>query len=904
MNLRMNICLSLYRHLANAYPHEFRMVYGQDLDRVGEDAVPEVWRRHGLLGLLRLLADIAARLPGEYLGEIRQDVAYALRMLARSPGFTAVALLSLALGIAMCSAILCGSSSVLRPMPGARNPGALVASRKGVSYPYFEHYRDHEPAAGAATLLLVSVPFAVAPGGGRDSRAERFYGHIVSPEYFSTLGVTPAAGRFFSPETEKPGMAPVVVVTHRFWRSYLNSDPRAVGRAVRLNGQLATIVGIAPPDFLGMWPFNPADVFVPVTCGSALAPELAGDPLHARNLEMFRMVLRLPHGVSIRAAESALDAMTLALDRRAPDADRDRDPKSRQLRLMPAGTFGLTTPEQRAFVYSFNFVMWVLILSLVCANLANLLLARGSRRRREIALRLSLGASRARLVRQFLAESVLLSLGGGVAGIVAAYWVAHMMTALPLPSMGPLSADFRPDFRILALTLAASLMTGIACGLAPALASVRADIGLALKEGGLAGVLTVSRGSRRFSLRNLFVVAQVAASLMLLLVTGFIVSGYGNVSRIDPGFDTANLDFFSIDPVRDGYSVKEAGTLFARLPEQLSRVRGVHAAALGDSAPFGSLLTHPPHGRLSASPIDGDGRTVWCQGVREQIGANYFATLGVPMVSGHEFDIRDQQSDAPSTSATPVVINQTAARALFGAGNPIGRHIREDAASYTVVGVTHDVRSGWLPPTPTPFPTVYLPLTAGDMARSRTPHATVLVRVAGGAASLAALRDAMASLHPDLTIFNVQSMRENLDRINAFAEWSTAVYFVLGLFSLLLASIGLGGVTAYTVAQRRKEIGIRTALGASGRQVQRLVMREGTALVVVGSICGLGGAMLLRRAFAHFSEALAKGFAQPSLDPSLIVGAPLLLAALAMLACYLPARRATKIDPVTALREE
>ena len=345
---------------------------------MGEDAVPEAWRRYGLIGLLRLLADIAVRLPAEYLGEIRQDVVYAVRVLARSPGFAAVAILSLALGIAMCSVILCGSSSVLRPMPGARDPSALFAARKGVSYPYFEHYRDQKQVAGAATVFLASIPFAVAVAGGNNARAERFYGHLVSPEYFSTLGVTPAAGRFFAPETEKPGMPPVVVVTGRFWRTYLNSDPHAIGRAVRLNGQLATIVGIAPEDFLGMWPFNPADLFVPLTCGPALAPELAGDPLHARDLEMLRMVLRLPHRVSIPAAETALDAMTLALDRQAPDPDRDRDPKSRLLRLMPAGTFGLTTPEQRAFVYAFNVVMWVLILSLLCANLANLLLARGS----------------------------------------------------------------------------------------------------------------------------------------------------------------------------------------------------------------------------------------------------------------------------------------------------------------------------------------------------------------------------------------------------------------------------------------------------------------------------------------------------------------------------------------------
>src|ERR1035437_5584248 len=585
MNPRLNICLSLYRYLANAYPHEFRMVYGEDLDRLGEDAVPEAWRRHGMWGLVRLLADIAVRLPAEYLGEIRQDAVYALRVLARSPGFAAVGVLSLAIGIGMCSVILSGSNAMLGPLPGARDPAALVTPRRPISYPYFEHYRDQSQVAGAATGFISSIPFAVAPTSDKNARAERFYGHLVSPEFFSTLGVTPAAGRFFSPATEKAGMAPVVVVSDRFWRSYWNSAPRAVGRKVRLNGQVATIVGIGPRDFLGMWPWNPADLFVPVTCGSALAPELGGDPLHRSDLEMFRMVLRLPQGVTIPALNAALDAVTRALDQQMPDPERDRDRKSRQLRLIPAGTIMQVTPEMRAFVFSFNFVLWAMVVSLLCANLANLLLARGSQRRREIAVRLSVGASRARLIRQFLTESILLSLAGGPAGIVLAYWITHVMSSLQISSQTPLRTDFRPDLRIFALTLAIPLVNGIACGLAPALSSVRTDIGLALKEGATAP----PRGYRRFGLRNLFVVAQVAASLMLLLVTGFMVTGYRNSTRLDPGFDTANLDLFSIDPVRDGYSAERAQALFASLPEELSRVNGVRAVALAGGMPFASL---------------------------------------------------------------------------------------------------------------------------------------------------------------------------------------------------------------------------------------------------------------------------------------------------------------------------
>lgn len=899
MNPLLNICLSLYRRLANAYPHEFRMIYGEDLDRLGEDAVPEAWRRYGLFGLLRLLADIAIRLPAEYLAELRQDVMYSLRVLVRSPGFTAVGILSLAIGIGMCGVILCGSKAILGPLPGARDPDALVTSRRSVSYPYFEHYRAQRQVADGATAFLVSVPFAVAPSAGRNITAERFYGHLVSPEYFSALGVTPAAGRFFALQNEKPGMAPVVVVSDRFWRSYLNADPRAVGRTLRLNGQLATIVGIGPPDFFGMWPFNPADLFVPLTSDASLAPELRGDPLHRRDLDIFRFVVRLPDGVTIPAANAALDAVTQALDQQITDPDgRNRDPKSRQLDLMPAGTMGLVTPELRTFIYSFNFVLWALVLSLLCANLANLLLARGSQRRREIAVRLSVGASRARLVRQFLTESVLLSLAGGLAGVVVAYWIGHVMSALPMPSPTPMRMDLHPDFRVLAFTLAISCLVGMVFGLAPALSTVRTDIGLALKE----GAQTTPRGYRRFGLRNLFVAAQVAASLVLLLVTGYMVSGYQHTIRLDPGFDTADLDLFSIDPVRDGYSAERSATLFAKLPEELSRVSGVRALALAGGVPFANLSADRPNTRVSAATGEGAGSRVSCAVFRERIGANYFATLGVPLVRGREFDRRDQESDAPPGSVAPAVINQSAASSLFGSDNPIGRLIREDEASYTVVGVAPDVRSGVLPPKP--VATVFLPLTAGWFVRSRAPRTTLLVRGTAGAATLTAVRDELASLHPDLTVFDVQTMRGNLDRLNSFVQWSSAIYLVLGLFALLLACVGLGGVTAYAVAQRRKEIGIRMALGARSGQVRRLVLREGTALAAAGSMLGIACAAAIARAASSVTAQLASVFQTPTNDPLLVIGAPLLLAGLALLACYLPARRATRVDPVAALREE
>jgi macrolide transport system ATP-binding/permease protein len=908
MNIRLSICLNLYRRLASAYPHEFRMLYGEDLDRMGEDAIPEVSRRFGMPGLIRLLADIAIRLPAMYPHEIRQDVGYALRMLAKSPGFTAVAVLSLGIGVGICCAFFSEMRSMMKPPPGVRDPEALVSMRNGVSYPHFQSYRDQHGAVAAATALLGPVPFAVAFTADRSAMAERFSGHLVSPEYFSTLGVTAASGRLFSPETEKPGAAPVVVVSDRFWRLHLGADPHAVGRRLRLNGRMATIVGIGPKEFLGIWPAYPADLFVPVTCGASVAPELSGDPLNRRDLEIFRVVLRLPQGVTIPMAEAALDAVARNLDREN-GVQPERDRKGKAVQLMPAGTFAMMRAEQRAFAKTLTAVLWALVLALVCANLANLLLARGSQRRQEIAVRLSVGASRARLIRQFLTESVLLSFAGGVAGVALAYWITSVISSLSAQSWNFSEIHVQPDLQVLALTLAIALAAGVGFGLAPALSSSRVDIGSTLKEGAQAPL----RGYRRFGLRNLFVVCQMATSLMLLLVTGYLVTGYLRLFYRDPGLAIANLNLLSVDPVRDGYSAEEAVPLLAGLPGELSRADGVRAASLADGVPFASLTAGQPNIRVSTSDGEGQSGHVLSAAFREWIGADYFATLGVPLVAGREFDRRDQLSDPSGTKgggAIPAILNQTAARDLFGGESPMGRRIREGEESYTVVGITRDMQSGFEIRSEVKkggsrtMPTVFLPLRAEQFRKNPAQRATLLVRGAAGRDTLAAVRNQLASLHPDLTVFDVRTMREDLGRLNSLVIWQSSMFVVLGIFALLLACIGLGGVTTYALARRRKEIGIRMALGARGRQIQGLVLREGTALAVVGSALGFTGALAIARAFSAWSDVLARTFGQRGYDPLLVVGAPLFLVGLAMLACYLPARHATRVDPVTSLREE
>jgi len=893
-----SLCLRLYHRLAGAYPHEFRMLYGEDLDRLGEDAIPEVSRRYGFRGLLRLLADIAGQLPVMYLREIRQDVIYAVRVLAKSPGFTSVAIVSLAVGIGICCAILSESQAIVGPAAGIRDPEALATLHwRWVSYPYFERYRDEHPGLASVSAMLGPVPLAVASSEDRSAKAERFSGHLVSPEYFSTLGVTPTLGRFFSPQTEKQGMPPVVVVSNRFWRSHLGADRSAIGSRLRVNGVMATVVGVGPKKFQGIWPGSPADLFVPVTSAAALAPELTGNALHRADRDLFRVVFRLSPTTTMASAESALNAITRTLDREyGIEAKRNR--AAPPLRLMPAGTMMYLTPVQHAFVNTFNVVLWALVLALVCANLANLLMARGSQRRREIAIRLAVGASRPRLVRQFLTESVLLALAGGLAGIALAYGMTYVISSMPVPSRIPQEYNCRPDLRVLALTLGVALAAGVGFGLAPALASARFDVGRVLKEGAHAPL----RGYRRFGSRNFFVVCQTGLALMLVLITWFVAAGFLFTTRLNVGFDTSNLVLISLDPVRDGYSASRTSELFSTLPDELSHLAGVRGVSLTGSVPFDSLVVDEANTRIAAGSDSAPGQQVVKGVFRTRVGADYFAALGMPLLHGREFDARDQrwQDADPRGAAAPAILNQTAARALFGGGNPIGARVREGERNYTVIGVARDIPSGFL--SAKPVATMFVPLTAEWFRNNPAERITVLLRASDARSTLAAVRTQLESRYPDLTVFNMRSMREDLDRLNSVAKWHAMMYATLALFALLLACIGLAGVTAYAVARRRKEIGIRMALGARGRQVQALVLKEGTALVLAGSVLGLAGATLMARVFSAYSETLGRTFGHR--EGGLLFGAPLVLIGLAMAACYLPARRATRIDPVLALREE
>jgi predicted permease len=868
----IRFCLEIYRRLARAFPHEFQIVYGAEVVQLGEDAIEEIAGRHGAFGLLRLVADLAWRVPMEYLSEMRKDLIYALRMLLKTPGVTMAAVLSLGLGIGVPTA---GFSFInvlfLRDLPGARDPDRLLTTESPTSYVHFERYRDHRDLFSGVTAYVEHVPFSVTLGG----RPERIFGQLVSPEYFDVIGVRAMRG-----QTDG------VVVSELFWREQLNSDPDVVGRTLRVNGRALTISGVGPRDFQGARPEVGADLFVPMTMQAELVPDLAENTLRRSDLKAFDVLMRMQPGVTAKSAGAAVETIARQLDDEGFDADRSQ--KGLHVRLLPGGAASPSTPEEKAAIIGLLGTLMALILGISCTNLANMLLARAAGRRKETAIRLAVGASRFRLIRQLLTESMLLALCGGAAGFAFAYWLMGAATTMLQNVVKPLSleVDLRPDGHVLLFTFALAAIAGLGFGLAPALAATKTDLGLTLKQGGVAQL----RGYRRFGLRNLLMVSQVAGSLMVLVITGFIVLGVP-AKQAHVTFNTANLYLMSIDPVRDGYSPDQTAALFEKLRERLRSAPAIESAAFADRAP-GSVLASMTSFHVPAS--GGEPGKVVKSVSKEIVGANYFATLRVKVAAGREFSARDEQGVA--------IVSETAAAEMFGEGDPIGRRIINEKESFEVVGVVPDLKARGFGGKPSSE--VWVPLTKRAYSRPPEGGVTLMVRASGsGTDAIAEIRHEMAAIDPNLTMFHVRTMNEDLDVWNNLIQSAGVVYGGFGVFGLILASVGLAGVTAYSVAQRRKEIGIRMALGARPGQVLRLVMKEGATMVIAGSALGFLGAWGISQMLAAWSPDMAESLLRAK-RPLLLIGAPALLAGLAMLACYFPARRSTAVDPLTSLRQE
>jgi predicted permease len=711
---------------------------------------------------------------------------------------------------------------------------------------------------------------------------------LVSPDYFSVLGVQSQRGRMLSAELDRVGDAPVMVISDGFWRDRLNSSPDAVGQTLRLNGQPVTIVGITPKGFSGAASENPAEIFVPVSVPAAVAPELANDVLHRRHAKEFLAIMCLKAGVTIDAAEAGLDTVTRRLDEEvSTTAAAD---KGRRVTLLPAGTVVPIPRQLRPVVIGFFVVLMGLVVTIASMNLSSMLLARAANRRKEFAIRLSVGASRFRLVRQMISEGLLLSLLGGVAGFAIAYWFSVLDSHVIRSSSGPAGPDLTLGWYGAFFAFMLAIICGIGLSLVPALQATKVDLTPALKEGSALRL----PGYRRFGLRNLVMVTQVAASLMLLLITGFLLSGIGRVSMVQTKFDPNTMFLFSIDPVRDGYTPQSAQAVFEKLLERLRTAGAGRSVTLAAQPPFSS--------DAGAAQLTTEDSHVQKPVIENPVGSGYFASLSEPMVAGRDFVDSDQRTPAEAlrNSALPVVLNESAARSFFGNENAIGKRLKDDEQTYEVVGVVRDLKNGFGPQQSA----VYMPLTARNFARPLAGGMTVMVRSDSGSDTLKSVQDEIASVAPNLTIFHEQTLGQYLDDSRSDLRYALRTYGGIGVFGLVLAAIGLSGVTAYSVAQRRKEIGIRTAVGASRGRILRLVMREATSLAIVGTLLGLLGAFVLVKILSAMASILVEAFRVGTDDPRLLVGAPAMLALVALIACYLPARRLARIDPLKALREE
>ncbi|HEX5758631.1 MAG TPA: ABC transporter permease [Thermoanaerobaculia bacterium] len=808
--------------------------------------------------------------------DLVHDARHGARALRRDPWFTIAAVASLAVGIGAVTAIFTlVSSLLLRPLPGIAEPDRLVnvfrrevgdpESLGGFPLPVYQELRS---ASGsfAGLAAYTDRPMSLTRGG----ESELVAGQIVSGNYFSTLGVRPVRGRFFLPEEERvPGGHPVAVVSHALWLRGFGGDPALVGREVVLNGLPFTVVGIAPPGFGGTFFGFVYDVWVPTAMAEAV---LRRRDLRARDTAWLEVVGRLAPGVSLPRAQAV--AATVAR-RQAQDFPTERD---FEIAVTPLTGYD---EELRGGVVAFLAVLLAVslfILLIACFNVAGMLLARSVARGQEIAIRLALGMSRRRLVRQLLTEGLLLALLGGAAGALLAAWGVALLRRLEVPR--PLVLDFALDLPVLAFTLAVSALSGLAFALLPLRQARRPDLVAELKESAGAG------GGGRLRLRSALVVAQVAVCLLLLATGGLFLHALRRVAAASPGFEPAGVTLLTLDPSILGYEGERLQALFLALRDRAAALPGVEAASLADSTP------------LSLARLFGGGRTEIAVEGREpppgrqalrvhysRIASRYFATLRIPLLAGRDFTEADR-ADAPAVA----VVNRTLARRFWPGEEAIGQRLVHAGRRVEVVGVVADSTSSRVSEAPRAF--LYLPFLQVPSARM-----TLLVRAAGAPTALGpALRGEVQRLDPSLPILGLASMEESIATSRLPQRVAAMVAGAIGLVGLLLAAVGIYGVVSYSVVQRRREIGVRMALGAERRSVLWLVTRQGLVLALAGVAIGAAGAFALGRLLAGLLLGTAAN------DPLVFGAVAALLVGTAAAASLLPARRAARLDPARVLR--
>jgi len=812
-----------------------------------------------------------------------EDARYALRTLSKTPGFTAAIVVSVALGIAANATVFSVANGLLWGVLPVKDPGRMVMFSEGnsFSYPDYLDYRDQTSRVFEG--VAAHFPFIPASIGG-SGQPERVWGQTVSGNYFRLLGVNPVLGRSILPEDDQAeGSAAVVVLSHALWQRRFGSDPNVPGRAVVLNGQRYTVVGIAPTGFYGTDRGIQPDFWAPLSMAEQLMPDLNRDSMRSkRDMHWLLLNARLKPGVSRAQAVTMVNVLKKRLDDTWRKDEKQHAPA---VTLDPAGGMigGGATPALG--MMTVLMVVVGLVLLVACANVANLLLARATGRQREIAIRLAIGATRRQVIRQLLVESVLLAVTGAAAGFVLAAAAAAAISQFRLPLPFPVVFDFNVDLRVLLFTGGLSILIGILFGLAPALRATRPDLVEALKnESPVFGRL------RRFSLRNALVVVQVALSLVLLVGAGLFLRSLRNASSIDIGIKPDNVLLMAVDPKLNRYSREKTQQFLEQLRERVSALPGVRSMSFVDSLP------------LSIGGVNYGFRIEGGKGRAEQtlvadtfnVGSGYWETMGIPLLRGRDFSRKTGDDRA-------AIVNQTLARHAFGNEDPVGRQMLSDElgqkTSYTIIGVARNSKSRTLGEEPRDC--AYLFVEANPDKAFSFFGISIAVKTAGNPAALARpVRDRIAALDPNLAILSTETMREHVDKSLLIPQVSATLLGVSGAVGLILAAIGLYGVMSFSVRRRTREIGIRMALGAEPGGVLAMVVRQGLMLTGVGLAIGLA----ISLAVGRLAESLLYGVG--GTDPITLIAVPFVLLSATLVAIVVPARRAARVGPTTALRME
>lgn len=853
-------------------------------------------------GNATLLKETTRELWGFRLLEtLGQDLHYGLRQLRCNPGFTVVAVLTLALGIGANTAIFSVVNAVLLRTLPVKHPGELALLFNGpntgtssgdptigrwteVSYDAYQYFlRNNQSWQDLAAFREGRDRMEVSwPDGRSHGHAEHAVGQLVSGNYFKVVGVSAALGRALEPSDDEANARPVALVSYDYWTQKLNRDPDAVGRAVDLNGTPFTVVGIAPPEFFGERMYeHPPDFWIPLTFQSGITRRQSY--LTRKDEYWLNLVGRLKPGVKRAQAQAILDVQLREFiegQAGAKPSEHDRRAiKEAYVQLVPGGT-GISYLR---YFYSepLHVLMAIvaLLLLVACANVANLLLSRSAVRRREMSMRLVVGATRPRLVRQMLTESVLLATFGAAAGLLLANWGVHVLSSL---LSRELVLDVTTNPAVLAFTLAVSLLTGFAFGLAPALRMSRTELGQALKGGTSAGAMSRSR------LIQGLVVFQVAVSLALLACAGLMAHSLVNLEDQNLGFNRDNVLLVGTDPRLAGIKVGDLDALYQQLLARLNTLPGVRSATIAYYSPMSGSRSTVGLSVQGYTPHPGENMVTNLN----QVAPNYFETLGIPVLRGRPVGPQDT-----ATSPRVAVVNQAFAERFYHGQNPVGRHIwinqNTSSPPTDIIGLVADAR--YENPGEAPQPFAYVPL-------SQVPDffaGNIEIRTKGDAAGAAAeVRQAVKEVDSALPITSVQTLRKQVnDKLNQ-PQLVARLSVLFGLLGLILAAVGLYGVISYSTARRTQEIGIRMAMGAQKTDVLKMVVGDGARLALMGVAIGVPAALGVTRLVSSLLYGVKAS------DPLTFIGVALILIAVALLACYIPARRATKVDPMVALRYE